>query len=612
MDRNSIIGFVLLLAMAGTYFWWNNHEQQAYLAQKTADSIAMAAVQKPISAQQDMAAPKADTAAAPTVVDSSLPAAFRGMAEDKTIGNGLLTVRFNTKGGYPVQATLDSFKTYGGKPLAIFSGNQNKFSFSIPANGKTLLTDQLYYTPEVSELPGGGQHLRMTAEVAPGQKIVLDYSLPKGGYMLSGSLHLVGLGQSLASVQTIPLTWITEVPHTEKDLKNERMNMQVHYLMKDGEHDYFTVARTGSKSLNEPVRWMSTRSHFFNSTLIAEDAFKTASFDAKEPQADTNIVAANTGNFTIATKPDNDFSFGFQWYMGPNDYKLLKSCKMDLDELVQLGIGPFFFVKYISKWMIIPIFDFLSRFISSFGLIIICLTVIIRLLTSFFTYKSYLSTAKMRVLKPELDALRAKYGDNQQQFGMEQMKLYRTAGVNPLGGCLPMLLQMPFLLSVYYFIPTAIQLRQSHFLWSNDLSTYDSVFNLPFSIPFYGSHVSLFTLLMTVSSLLLAVYNRNMTPAATAGNDPNAQVMKYMPYIMPVVFLGWFNSMAAGLTFYYTFSNLLSMAQQFLINKFAIDETKIHAQIQENKKKPAGTSKWQQRLEELQKNQTQRVKQTKK
>lgn len=258
--------------------------------------------------------------------------------------------------------------------------------------------------------------------------------------------------------------------------------------------------------------------------------------------------------------------------------------------------------------MIIPLFDFLSQFISSFGIIIICITLIIRFLLSFFSYKSYLSSAKMRVLKPELDELRAKLGDNQQQMGMEQMKLYRTAGVNPLGGCLPMLLQMPFLLSMYYFFPTAIQLRQSSFLWAEDLSTFDSIMNLGFNIPFYGSHVSLFTLLMTATSLFLAVYNRNMT-AGAASNDPNMKMMKYMPYVMPFMFLGWFNSMAAGLTFYYTCSNLVSMAQQFVIQKFFIDEEAIHRKIQENKEKPKTTSKWQQKMEELQKAQAAKMKQ---
>lgn len=611
MDRNSIIGFVLLLALGGGYIFWNNHEQKLYLEQKRADSIAVAANQKPITPQQQIATP-ADTAAVQQV-DTTLPVAFRGKASEVTLSNGQLSLRFNTKGGFPVQADLDSFKTYGGTALSIFKGEKgNKLSFNVPVNGKTVATDQLYFTPEQDVLSDGSQHMRMTATVAAGQSVVLDYVLPKKGYMMTASLHLVGMQQELSSVQNIPVNWNTEVLHTEKDLKNERLNMQVHYRMKDGEHDYFTISRTPAKALDQPVNWMSVRSHFFNSTLIAEESFKTGSFDGKEP-ADSNIVATNASAFVIPVKASNDFSFAFRWYMGPNDYKLLKSYKIDMEEMIPLGVGPFFFVKYISKWMIIPIFDVLSQFISSFGLIIICLTLIIRLLTSFFTYKSYLSSAKMRVLKPELDELRAKYGDNQQQMGMEQMKLYRTAGVNPLGGCLPMLLQMPFLLSVYYFIPTAIQLRQSHFLWSNDLSTYDTVLKLGFTIPFYGDHVSLFTLLMTASSLFLAIYNKNMTAGAPGGNDANAQMLKYMPYIMPFLFLGWFNSMAAGLTFYYTFSNCLSILQQFIIQKFIINEDKIHAKIKENRNKPAAatTSKWQQRLDQMQKAQSEKMKQKK-
>jgi YidC/Oxa1 family membrane protein insertase len=603
MDRNSIIGFVLLLALGAGYIFWNNHEQKLYLEQKHADSVAAAANQKPVIPQQQIV--KADTTA--QIIDTTLPAAHRGTASNVSVSNGELTVAFSTKGGFPIDANLSNFKTYTGGELHIFKGEHgNKLSFNIPVDGKTIATDQLFFTPQISNLPNGGKQLRMTADLANGKSVVLDYSLPAKGYMMTANLRLVGMQQDLASIQHIPVLWNTEMLHTEKDMENERLNMQVHYQMKDGKHDYFTVSRTPTKSLDEPVHWMSVRSHFFNSTLVAEDAFKTGSFDGKEPE-DSTIVATNSSNFQIPVKASNDFSFGFKWYMGPNDYKILKAQNVGMDELIQLGIGPFFFVKYISKWMIIPIFDVLSSFISSFGLIIICLTIIIRLLTSFFTYKSYLSSAKMRVLKPELDELRAKYGDNQQQMGMEQMKLYRTAGVNPLGGCLPMLLQMPFLLSVYYFIPTAIQLRQSHFLWSNDLSTYDSILNLGFNIPLYGDHVSLFTLLMTVSSLLLAVYSKNMT-AAPGGNDANAQMMKYMPYIMPIMFLGWFNSMAAGLTFYYTFSNLLSLAQQFIIQKFVINEDKIHAQIQQNKNKPAGTSKWQQRLEQMQKAQAGKAK----
>jgi YidC/Oxa1 family membrane protein insertase len=365
--------------------------------------------------------------------------------------------------------------------------------------------------------------------------------------------------------------------------------------------------------MEKPVDWFSVRTHFFNSTIIADHPFKSGDFKGAIP-ADSSLVINNTTTLQIPVQASNDFTFGFRWYMGPNDYKILKSYNNDMEEMIPLGYGLFFFVKYISKWMIIPLFDFLSKFISSFGIIIICITVIIRFLLSFFTYKSYLSSAKMRVLKPELDELRAKYGDNQQQMGMEQMKLYRTAGVNPLGGCLPMVLQMPFLLAMYYFFPTAIQLRQSHFLWQNDLSTYDSILNFGFNIPFYGDHVSLFTLLMTATSLFLAVYNRNMTAGAAGGNDANMAMMKWMPYVMPILFLGWFNSMPAGLTFYYTFSNLISIAQQYVIKRFFINEAAIHQKMQENKNKPktSTTSKWQQKMEEMQKAQVDRMKQVKK
>jgi YidC/Oxa1 family membrane protein insertase len=268
--------------------------------------------------------------------------------------------------------------------------------------------------------------------------------------------------------------------------------------------------------------------------------------------------------------------------------------------MVPMGVGIFAFTRYINKWLILPVFDILTGFVSNYGIIIMLLTIFIKLLTSFFTYKSYLSSAKMRVLKPEIDELRAKIGDDQQKMGVEQMKLYRSAGVNPMGGCLPTLFMLPFLIAMYSFIPSAIDFRQKPFLWASDLSTYDSIARLPFS---FFDHISLFTLLMTVSSLFLALYNRNMTP-----QDPNNPMMKYMPYIFPIVLLGVFNKMAAALTFYYFFSNLVTIAQQYIIQNFIINEDKIHAQMKEARLKPATPSKWQARIEEMQKAQANRTK----
>ncbi len=289
-----------------------------------------------------------------------------------------------------------------------------------------------------------------------------------------------------------------------------------------------------------------------------------------------------------------------RWYIGPNHYQTLKNFDIGLDKMVPMGVGIFAFTRYINKWLIVPVFDIFTSFVSNYGLIIILLTIFIKLLTSFFTYKSYLSSAKMRVLKPELDELRAKIGDDQQKMGVEQMKLYREAGVNPMGGCLPTLFMLPFLMAMYSFIPSAIDFRQKSFLWAGDLSTYDSIARLPFS---FFDHVSLFTLLMTASSLFLALYNRNMTP-----QDPNNPMMKYMPYIFPFVLLGVFNKMAAALTFYYFFSNVVTIAQQYIIQNFIINEEKIHRQIKEARLKPATPSKWAAKMEELQKTQADRMK----
>jgi YidC/Oxa1 family membrane protein insertase len=260
----------------------------------------------------------------------------------------------------------------------------------------------------------------------------------------------------------------------------------------------------------------------------------------------------------------------------------------------------------VNIWIIIPVFDFLSGLTGNYGLIILLLTVFIRLIIAPFTYQSYVSSAKMKVLKPELDELRAKYKDDQQAFGMEQMKLFRSAGVNPLGGCLPALLQLPILVAMYSFFPSSIELRQESFLWVNDLSTYDSIYNFGFDIPLYGDHISLFTVLMTVTSLILAFYNRGMT-------DQSNPVMKYMPYVFPVMLLGIFNKLAAALTYYYFLSNVISILLQWVIQTFIINHDKIHAKIQANKAKPASKkSKWAEKLEEMQKRQQEMQKQPKK
>lgn len=622
MDRNSIIGFVLLLLLGTGYIFWSNHEQKAYLEQKAADSVAAAAR---MQVAPDSAAAKTSqtgenallsNAGTDSLEADTTNSVFKGQATITNLENDVLDLGFSSKGGYPIQATLKKYNNYSGGVVNYFNGDENKLSIEIPYQGRSISTQELYFTPSVSTVADGGQRLTMTADLEKGKQVVFYYVLPKDGYMMTAGFRLVGFGKELASAASLPFTWTTAALKTEKDMENERYYMQVHFQYKDGEDDYFTLSRHENEEMEKPVKWFSVRSHFFNSTIIADNDFSKGNYEAKENKADdSTIIVVNTNHFDLpVANAGAQYDFGFRWLISPNDYNLLKSYNVGLEEMISLGYGPFFFVKYISKWVIIPLFDFLCSSVGNVGLSIILLILIIRLFLSFFTYKSHLSSAKMKALKPELDKLKEKFGDNQQQMGMEQMKLYRTAGVSPLGGCLPMLLQMPFLLAVYYFIPTAIQLRQVPFLWSKDLSTYDSIMSLPFNIPMYGDHVSLFTLLMTATSLFLALYNKNaMTggaPAGGGGNADMAKMMKYMPYVMPFMFLGWFNGMAAGLTLYYTCSNLISMGQQFVIQKFIIDEESIRAKIQERKSRPKkeATSKWQQRLEEMQKMQAEKTK----
>lgn len=601
MDRNQIVGFSLLAALLVAYLFYNNYSQNEYMEQKRADSIAHAKAH-PL--------PKVDssklaiTQVADTLQDSlknNLPAAFRGTAETVTLENEKIVLEFTTQGAFPTSALLKEYKTYEKKPLYLFNGKENKLSLALPVNNNSSATSDLFYTSTTETKPNGDKTLAFTSDLGNGQSVVITYLLPKDEYMLQCNIHTTGMNMTNAK-----LTWQTQSLHTERDLTAERLNSQIYYKYADGDKDYYTIKEGNEQmQLEKSIQWVGFRMHFFSTALIVDKGkFSNADIRTTD-KLEKNYVSQN--KTTIDVSPENGQSLDMRWYIGPNHYNTLRSYKIDLDDMVPLGYGIMSFVQYINKWLIIPIFNTLSKFITNYGVIIMLMTIIIRLLLSFFTYKSYLSSAKMRVLKPEIDELREKHGDDQQKFGMEQMKLYRSAGVNPLGGCLPTLLQLPILFAMYYFFPSSIELRQEKFLWADDLSTYDSIAswttNIPVISSVFGNHVSLFTILMTASSLFLALYNRNMTP-----QDPNNPMMKWMPYVFPFLLIGVFNKMAAALTFYYFFSNMISIAQQFIIQKYIINEKKIHAQIQEKKNKPATPSKWQARIEEMQKNQVDRMK----
>ncbi len=607
MDRNSVIGFSLLVALLIGYVAYNNYSQKQFKDQKIADSIAQAKVH-PMPAPVDTVASTMATTEQQAVADTTVdnrPAAYHGEAKEVVLENGDVAITFNTKGAHPKAALLKQYKTYSGQPLYLFDGDYNKLSAILPINNGAVATGDLYYDATTNTDENGTQMVSFVADLGSGKKVQINYALPKEGYMLQYSIALNGMPIN----GSLPLTWQNEALHTENDIKNERLNSQLYYRLKNEDQDYYTISRKeGEKEeLESKASWVGYRQHFFATVLISDEGLSNPVLYGKSELETEEIVSQNRNTFDLPIDATTQ-SAKLRMYIGPNHYKTLRSYKIGLEEMVPLGYGPMFFVKYINKWLIIPIFNVLSSFIGNYGVIIMLMTIIIRLLLSFFTYKSYLSAAKMRVLKPEMDELRAKYGDDQKQFGMEQMKLYREAGVNPLGGCLPTLFQLPILFAMYYFFPSSIELRQESFLWAKDLSTYDSIAswttNVPLLSSVYGNHISLFTILMTISSLFLALYNRNMT-----AQDPNNPMLKWMPFIFPIFLLGIFNKMAAALTFYYFFSNMISIAQQFIIQKYIINEDAIHAKIQENKNKPAKESKWQQRLQEMQKAQMERAKQ---
>lgn len=609
MDRNSVIGFVLLGVLFVGYIFFNQ-KQQATAAKEKArqDSIANVNKPKPVDTASYSAAGVPDSNRLVTAYGNFAGAA-NGTHQTAVLENKVLKITFSNLGGQPETVQLKQFKNFEGEPLMLVNGSFNRISLQVPANNSALLnTADLYFTGgSVQHLPDGSEAISYRLSTSnPGQYLEYVYTLKQEGYAVDFDIHAVGLENVLPAAQkTLSLQWDSENDKQEQDMQNERLNNQVHYRDANGKHDFFTLQRASHEKWDNKLQWVSVKQQFFNTTFIAknDNRFSSAEVNAKVPESG-NIVGQTFTNLEIPYTRAHDFSFPMEIYYGPNHYKTLKSFDIGLESIIPLGSGIFAFVKYVNKWVIIPVFNFLSGFIGNYGIIIILLTLFIRLLIAPFTYQSYVSQAKMKVLKPEIDALKAKYADDQQTFGMEQMKLFKSAGVNPLGGCLPALMQLPILVAMYSFFPSSIELRQESFLWAKDLSTYDSILNLPFTIPFYGSHVSLFTLLMTATSLMLAFNNRGMA-------DQSNPVMKYMPYVFPIMLLGIFNRLASALTFYYFLSNVISIGLQWVIQKFFVDHDKIHARIQENKKKPASKSKWQEKLEDMQKKQ-QNIQQRKK
>ena len=616
-DKNTLIGIVLIVLIFVGFQTYNSQQEAKWKKAHPQKVETKSKYPTGDSAKQTALADSVNSAAVANVkVDSTANAATFGSFATYTNGNEqLITIEnenciytFSNKGAVIKKVELKEYKTFTKKPLILFEDNGSDFNFSFIANdSKTPIeTEKLFFkTSNVSQKISGTQKLDVTfvVDLGNGKTYEHKYTLNGKGYEADFVINANNFGGVIpANSNFITLNWKQDVPAKEGGIDDERFNASLNYMNNAKEDDDLT--RDKSETLEAPLQWVSYKQKFFNTSLIASKGFfKTgAKITVETPAANKDIVKTFTSQLQIPYNNAAAFSFPMRLYMGPNKYNELKKMDVQLTSIIPLGWS---ILSLINKFFIIPIFHFLSKFISNYGIIILVLAIVIKLVTLPFTYKSTMSMAKMKVLKPELDELKKKYPD-QATFGQKQMELYSQTGVSPFGGCLPMLLQMPILIAMYRFFPASIELRQQPFLWATDLSSFDSIFSWSKEIPlissFIGNHISLFTILMAISSIAVTKLTQQAQPT-TGGNDMMAQQMKIMQYVMPVMLMFMFNKQPAALSYYYLLFNVLTIAQNWIMQKFFIDEDKIHLQIQENRKKPPKQNAFQQKMQDMMKQQ---------
>lgn len=594
-DKNAVIGFVLLGLLFIGFFYFTSQGQRDVAKEKKRVQDSIAALQPKVDSnlvKQQAAQRESQERVAAA---GQFPA--EGTEKTTVVENDVLKITFSNKGGQPSRVELKGYKSVDSQAVTLVEGKFDKITYPVnTASKRSIQVSDLYFDgSEITRNADGSQSLVYQLKDSTGQGIVHRFTIKQDQYMIDWNVELEG-ANSLLTQNSMNLIWQNEVRQHEKDMETEKRETQIGFWIKD-DYDYFTLGRSYEKQFESPVKWLSLKQKFFNTTLIAKNSFSSGNINCTETHDSSGLITAATSNLKISLPAQDKAVVPFQIYYGPNDYKILKSYDLGLQNVINLGQGIYAFVKYINKWLVMPVFDFFTKYVGSYGIVIALLTIFIRLLTSPLVYTSYLSGAKMKALRPELDQLKAKHKDDQQAYAMEQMKVFRSAGVNPLGGCIPALLQIPIFFSLYSFFNSAIALRGQNFLWADDLSSYDSILNIGVNIPFYGDHVSLFTLLATVTSLLISIYSMSQTPTQ---DNP---MMKYMPYIFPVMLLGIFNKLPSALTWYYTVSNVITLILQYIIQNFIINHDKILAQLELNKKKPKTKSKWQERMEQMQETQ---------
>ncbi len=600
MDRNTLTGLVLIAAiLIGSFFLMKPSEEETKKARQIEhlDSLKKAGALKkaPAVAKNDTANKVVDSAA----LKAPFGASTVGSEQLITLENKDVRVKLSTRGGRVYSVELKEFKTYDKKPLILFDGTNNEFGLKFTAGSTVVNTNERYFTPTGTEGKVAGtdsSSVTLRLSYSPTQYVDYVYSLAPTGYKLGYTIKLTGLDNVISNSKALNLNWSASLRKQEKDIKQERQYSTVYFKNTEDNPDYLSLTKDETKQIaDQKIEWVSFKQHFFSNVLIAQQGFDKVNLavstdinspDVRQMKAGLTLISNNTGTYPM------------EFYFGPNRFSTLQKQGHELEKQIDLGWGP---LKFINRWAVIPVFNFLQNFHWNMGFVILALTVLLKLVLSPLTYKSYLSMAKMRVLKPEMDEIKAKVGeDNPTLLQQEYMKLYKKAGVNPLGGCLPLVLQMPIIFAFLRFFPSLFELRGQSFLWMHDLSTYDAFINFGFTVPFLGDHLSLMCVLMTISTLIYTYFNNQISGATGQ--------MKYIGYISPIMFLGFLNSYPAGLNYYYFLANMFTFAQQYIIRLF-VDDKKIHAQIQENKKKPEDPKKkksgFQAKLEEMMRQQQQ-------
>ena len=635
MDKKSIIGIAVVAVLFLGFAYFNSQQQKEYLEQKAAyeayvDSVAAAArAAAPVAdslasgngVQAEVAAAEAAAAVRERQVETlgeSLTAAREAEAEEFIVENDVMAVLFSTRGGQIKGVTLKDYTQYGprgkrDRKIEMMDPATARFglSFYLKNGLKNVPVNTLDYVftaqPVVGEADGA-KSVVMRLPVAEGayleyRYLIYDTAAPERDYLVDFDVRLVNMAPEMANQTQIQIDWANTTFQNEKGFQNENMYTTLSYRFPDETSIEELGMSEGAKSKNisTQVNWVAFKQQFFSSVFIAPDnvSYANLAFDTAAPES--SLLKTFTAQMGVPYTPQTE-GYDFAFYFGPNKYSILKKigepggADIYLERLVPLGWGIF---GWVNRWCVIPVFDFLRNYIGSFGIIILILVILVKLVISPLTYKSYVSMAKMRLIKPQVDELNKKYPKKEDAMKKQQatMELYKKAGINPMGGCIPMLIQLPILIAMFRFFPASIELREQPFLWADDLSSYDSIVNLPFSIPFYGDHVSLFALLMAVSLFGYSYFNYQQT----ASSQPQMAGMKFMMvYMMPIMMLLWFNSYSSGLCYYYLLSNLFTIGQTLVIRRI-VDDEKIHAVMQANaaRKSKGKKSKFQQRYEEL-------------